>query len=103
MDGGEAELTDEEKRLLVYWLEEPSDLVNVLAISPTAPVMTREGGRSVYVLHTPYDIVYILETDEPVGEVEIPFRGEAQLNKVKMRRVQSTTHNEPASHLGWKG
>ncbi|MFQ5951569.1 MAG: hypothetical protein ACE5KH_05750 [Candidatus Geothermarchaeales archaeon] len=96
-------MTDEEKKLLVYWLEEPSDLVNVLAISPTAPVMTHEGRRSVYVMHTPYDLVFILETEEPMEEVEIPFRGEAQVNKVKVRRVRSMTHEEFASYLSWKG
>ena len=96
-------MTDEEKRLFVYWLEEPSDLVNVLAISPTAPVMTHEGGEASTCCTHPTTSSTSLETDEPVGEVEIPFRGEAQLNKVKVRRVQSMTHNELASYLGWKG
>jgi hypothetical protein len=85
--------------MMVYWLEEPSDLINVLAISPNAPVMAHENDTNIYVMHTPYRLVFILETEAPLGDLEIPFRGEAELNRVRVRRVRAMTHDELAGYL----
>lgn len=89
----------EEEKALVYWLKSSEDLKNVLAISPTAPVVHQEGERNLYVLHTPGRIVFMLETEDPIEDTEIPFKGDNQVNLVEVERVQTMTTSELSNFL----